>query len=295
MITASPHPLLDVPSLCVRICALEGTADIVAMLARVMRAEPRGSAGGIGVFVHASAAPPPVDGLFDDEGPPASWKAYCVRDRVVVRESPSRRTYLCGVPGYPDRYPTAQVQWHLASFIAGGLLTLLSDRLLLLHAALIANGDAGHVLAGPSGAGKSTAAARVPPPWRGVADDMLAVVATEDGYALMPLPTWSVFDRDPAAVHGVDTGRAYVPAGVWFLEQSAADGTAPLSRTGAVQRLVNSAITLYGHYWSGFAIEDRVRLRGDVFAHATRIVEETPCGVLQATRDGRFWEHLRAG
>ena len=136
---------------------------------------------------------------------------------------------------------------------------------------------------------------RRPPPWRGVADEMLAVVSTEDGYALLPLPICSVFDRDPAATHGVDTGRAYAPAGVWSLEQSAADATVPQSRTGAVQRLVRSALALYGHSWSGFAIEGRVRVRRDLFAQATRIVERTPSRVRQATRDGRFREHLRAG
>ncbi|MEN6517170.1 MAG: hypothetical protein ABFC38_03130 [Methanospirillum sp.] len=227
MTAAGPHTLLDAPPVRVQVSALDETADLVEMLARVMQAGPPGAPGGIDVHLHASSTPPRVDGLFDGEGSPASWRSYCVRDRVLIRESPSRGEYLCGVPGYPVEYPSAQVRWHLASFITGGLLSLLSDRLLLVHGALITDGDAGHVLAGASGAGKSTAAARVPPPWRGVADDMLAAVATEDGYALLPLPTWSAFDADPEAVHAVETDRTFSLAGLWFLEPSPADAAAP--------------------------------------------------------------------
>lgn len=295
MITAGPHTLLDAPPVRLHISALDETADLVGMLARVMRAGQPGASGGTGVYVHASSAPPQVDDLFDDEGPPASWKSYCVRDRVLIRESPSRTIFLCGVPGYPERYPTAQVRWHLASFVVGGLLTLLSDRLLLVHAALVAAGDSGHVLAGPSGSGKSTAAARVPPPWRGVADDMVAAVGAEDGYALLPLPTWSVFDRDPAAAYAVDTGRPYSLAGVWFLEQSATDTVEPLSYTRAVERLSVSALTLYGHYAGRFGPGDTVRLKGHMLMHARHIANLAPCRVLKVSMEGRFWEHLRAG
>lgn len=293
MDAVGPFSLIDVPP--IRISALDETADLVELLARVMRAGPPGAQDGIDVYLHGSSSPPVVDNLFEGESPPASWRSYCVRDRVLIRESPSRRVYLCGVPGYPGKYPSAQVRWHLASFIVGGLLSLLSDRLLLVHAALIADGDAGHVLAGPSGAGKSTAAARVPPPWRGVADDMLAAVATGDGYALVPLPTWSLFDADPDALHAVETDRTFSLAGLWFLEQSEADATAALGRTAAVQRLAENALALYSHYWGGFGLEDRARLKRNVLVHATRIVGQTPGRVLKATRHGRFWEQLRPG
>ncbi|HIH02646.1 MAG TPA: hypothetical protein HA263_01945 [Methanoregulaceae archaeon] len=295
MTAAGPHTLLDAPPVRVQVSALDETADLVEMLARVMQAGPPGAPGGIDMHLHASSTPPRVDGLFDGEGSPASWRSYCVRDRVLIRESPSRGEYLCGVPGYPVKYPSAQVRWHLASFITGGLLSLLSDRLLLVHGALIADGDAGHVLAGASGAGKSTAAARVPAPWRGVADDMLAAVATEDGYALLPLPTWSAFDADPEAVHAVETDRTFSLAGLWFLEPSPADAAAPLGPTAAVQRLAENALTLYSHYWGGFCLEDRVRLKRNVLVHATRIAGQSPCRVLRAARHGRFWEYLRAG
>lgn len=294
MHTASSCTLLDAPPVRVRVSAFDETSELVEMLGRVMHATPPNSPGDIGMYVHSSATPPQADGLFDREGDPGSWRTYWILDRVLVRESPSRRTYLCGVPGYPGRYPTAQVRWHLASFIAGGVMALLSDRLLLVHGALIADGDAGHVLAGPSGAGKTTAAARVPPPWRGVADDMLAAIATEDGYALLPLPTWSVFDDDPDAHYSVETGRTFSLAGLWFLEPSPADAVASLSSTGAVQRLVNNALVLYSHYWSGFGPEDRARIKGNVLKHATRIVNQAPRGILKASRHGRFWEHLRA-
>ncbi|MEN6343337.1 MAG: hypothetical protein ABFC89_12365 [Methanospirillum sp.] len=292
MTEARSHTLLDAPPVRVRISSSDETAELVAMLARVMRAPPSDAPGGIEVCVHASSAPPEV-ALAKGEGPPSSWRSYRVRDRVVVRESPSRTTYLCGVPGYPGEYPLLQTRWHLASFIAGGVLTLLSDRLLLVHGALIADGDAGYLLAGPSGAGKSTAAARVPPPWRGVADDLLAAVAMEDGYVLLPLPTWSTFDADPDAAHTVETDRTFSLARLWFLEKAAVDRSGPLEPTAAVQRLVDNALAIYGHYWSGLGTEDLVRLRLDIYAHAKRIVGRTPCGVLKASKHGRFWDHLR--
>jgi SynChlorMet cassette protein ScmC len=295
MTTTGPHALLDAPPLRVRISALDETADLVEMLARVMLAGPPEAACDIGVYVHASPDPPDLDDLVDMESPPESWRSYCVRDRVLIRESKSRHVYLCGVPGYPSTYPWVQVRWHLASFIVGGVLTLLPDRLLLIHGALLANGNAGHVLAGPSGSGKSTAAARVPPPWEAMADNMLAAVATGDSYALLPLPTWSVLDADPDAPCAVETGRTVSLAGLWFLEQSSADATAPLGRVAAIQRLAGNTLPLYAHYWSGFGFEDRVRLKASVLKHAARIVDGIPCGVLKAARHGRFWEHLRAG
>ena len=292
MAPAGSHTLLDAPPVRVRISSLDETAELVAMLARVMRVSPSDAPGGIDMYVHASSAPPEV-ALASDEGPPSSWRSYRVRDRVVIRESPSRTTYLCGVPDYPREYPLVRTRWHLASFIAGGLLTLLSDRLLLVHGALIADGDAGYLLAGPSGAGKSTAAARVPAPWRGVADDLLAAVATGDGYVLLPLPTWSVLDADPDASCAVETDRTFAFERLWFLEQAAADGIEPLEPTAAVQRLVDNALAIYGHYWSGLGPEDLVRLKLDIYAHAKRIVGRTPCGVLKASRHGRFWDYLR--
>ena len=288
MIAAGPHTVLDAPPVSVRVSALDGeAAGVVDLLSRVMRAGPS-KAGGVEVYVHASRNPPAIGDSLD------SWRSYVVRERVIIRESPSRETYLCGVPGYPDAYPSEQLQWHLASFVMGGVLSLLPDRLLLVHAALVAQGDEGYVLAGESGAGKSTAAARVPPPWRAPADDLLAAVATPGGCALVPLPTWSVFDRDPGADYAVETGRPLSLAGLRFLEQSSRDGAAPLAPTPAVLRLIANVLPVYRHDWSGLSPRDLVRLRGEVFAHARRITAAAPCGVLGVSRTGRFWECLRA-
>lgn len=289
MIAAGPHTVLDAPPVSVRVSALDGeAAGVVDLLSRVMRAGPS-KAGGVEVYVHASRNPPAIGDSLD------SWRSYVVRERVVIRESPSRETYLCGVPGYPDAYPSPQLRWHLASFVACGVLSLLAHRLLLIHAALVTQGDEGYVLAGESGAGKSTAAARLPPPWRAPADDLLAAVMTPGGYALVPLPTWSVFDRDAGGDYAVETGRPFPLAGLRFLEQSGHDGAAPLAPTPAVQRLVENVLPVYGHYWSGLSPRDLVRLRGEVFAHARRITAAASCGVLGVSRTGRFWECLRDG
>ena len=120
------------------------------------------------------------------------------------------------------------------TLVVGGILALLSDRILLIHGALITNGDRGYVLTGPSGAGKSTAASRVPLPWRAPADDLIAAVATPSGYLLYPLPTWSQLDSGPEGFQPPDLNKPYRLSGIYFLEQSAKDAIEDISLTDAI-------------------------------------------------------------
>ncbi len=92
------------------------------------------------------------------------------------------------------------MKWALISMLFNSILAVRSDSIFLIHGALLVNGEAGYVLTGPCGVGKSTAAARVPPPWRAVADDMVAVMRTPAGYVVYPLPTWSQLYYRPRVV-----------------------------------------------------------------------------------------------
>lgn len=56
------------------------------------------------------------------------------------------------------------------SMILGATL-ILSERVTLLHGALVQKGGQASALIGPSGRGKTTAAHRIGPPWRAISDD----------------------------------------------------------------------------------------------------------------------------
>lgn len=293
MITPGTYTLLDAGAERVTIASLDGTTELVEMLAQAMRLARATTPGTRSVYVHAGAEPPHVSQLASDPQMPLSWMTYRVRDRVLIRQSPSGTVFFCGVPEYPGRYSERLVRWHLVSFILGGLLALLSNRLLLIHAALLVGADGrAHLLAGHGGAGKSTAVARAPPPWRAIADDMVAAVPAGNGWSVIPLPTWSVFDRDPDEPHSIETTRAYPLAGLWFIEQSSTDGARALAPTEAVSRLWGNAYELYGLHVDRFNPEDLLRLKSDILRHAIRVVTTTPCRALRVSRDGHFWEYL---
>lgn len=211
-------------------------------------------------------------------------------------ESPGRDLFLCGIlgdtGGYPADFSAMQRKYLLVSTLVNSVLALLSDRLLLLHCALVTSGTEGHVLVGRSGVGKSTAASRVPPPWRAPADDMVAAVRTEGGYVLHPLPTWSQLIIDPDRFRVIDVNERYSLSGIHFLEQSPMDRIDPIMKADAAERLLRFSYHAYKSEILAIDLEWRLRCKLEVLKHATAITDQVPVDTLRLSREGRFWELL---
>lgn len=272
--------------------ALDETEELLEECASFLNLRTSDGNADIKVYLVSTDGDPSTKGLIRERWVPDNrWKTYTIRDWVTIRESPDRTTYICCIPFLSDDR-TALRKWILLSMVFNEILAILSDRILLIHGALLVNGERGYVLTGRGGIGKSTAAARVPPPWQAEADDMIAVMATPEGYVAYPLPTWSQLYEDPARHRGGDMNLHHPLSGIYLLEQSATDEVRGLRAVDAITRLYQNSITLYQRFLLFASGDDRLRCRQDVFMHARRLLDRTPCAVLRLSLDGRFWELL---
>lgn len=270
--------------------ALDETEELLGECARSLNLRESEGNADIRVYLVSTDGDPSTKGLIRERwAPDHRWKTHTIRDWVTIRESPDRTTYLCSIPFRSDDR-TALRKWILLSMVFNEILAILSDRILLVHGALLVKGERGFVLTGHGGIGKSTAAARVPPPWHAEADDMVAVMETPEGYIAYPLPTWSQLYDDPARHRGGDMNRHHPLSGIYLLEQSATDEVGELRAVEALTRLYQNSITLYQRFLIFASEDDRLRCRRDVFMHARRLLDRTPCAVLRLSLDGRFWE-----
>jgi len=164
----------------------------------------------------------------------------------------------------------------------------------LLHASLVAREGRGFALAGRSGAGKSTAAARVPPPWEALCDDVvLAVPGGDGGWRAHPFPTWGRVIVEERGSWEVE--RSVPLAGIFFLEQAPEDGAVPLGAGEALCLLNEVAGQASCLLAEGMGAPEARAMRLTQFENLARLAAEVPCARLRATLDGAFWKHLGGG
>ncbi len=160
----------------------------------------------------------------------------------------------------------------------------------LLHGALIERAGRGVVLAGPGGMGKTTCWRRVPPPWRGLSDDLVLVCPTGAGeYVAHPMPTCGAF-LDGGRGGTWDAQHSILLSGVFFLNQAGVDDATPISGSETALLLTERSIETYRlglrKAPTDVAREWRVRILDNVSAAARTV----PAWDLKFSRGGRFWE-----
>ncbi|QSZ66690.1 SynChlorMet cassette protein ScmC [Methanofollis aquaemaris] len=202
-------------------------------------------------------------------------------------------------PGHIIQIPPGQEENPSVDFFRmreaiGFLCTeLLSSGALPLHAALLSRENHGIVIAAPGGTGKSTCAARAPPPWRALGDDMTLVVRDMNGaYHAHPLPTWSDITVRGYTEWSWDLRKSQPLRGVYFLEQADQDGMVPVGQGEATAGITASAIQIIQLYLWHIDTPIARRFRADIFANASNLVCKVPAFRLSATRHGRFWEEI---
>jgi len=147
-------------------------------------------------------------------------------------------------------------------------------------------------LAGPSGVGKSTAARRLPPPWRALADDATLVVRDATGvYWAHPWPTWSRF-FGPEAGDGSDTWdvqRAAPLRAIVVLEQGPVDRIEPLGPGHAVALLSELAQQTSTYLVQGMSHAELAAFHRQRFDNLCALVRAVPAYLLHMSPDGAFW------
>jgi SynChlorMet cassette protein ScmC len=156
-------------------------------------------------------------------------------------------------------------------------------------------GGEGILLAGRSGVGKSTASARLPPPWRALADDVTLVVRDGSGaYWAHPWPTWSRFFGEEAG-DGSDTWdiqRAVELRAVFVLEQGEEVRAEPLGPGHAICLLAELAQQTSTHLLRGWPIEEIAAFNLQRFENLCALAEAVPVYLLHVSLDGAFWEAI---
>jgi SynChlorMet cassette protein ScmC len=280
----------------VRISFRGRTAGLVAELSDALSLEPSRGASGIQIIVYSIEDPSDeVGSILQGGAEDCTWRSYNIRNRIEITERSDRNLFLCGINRYPSDYPTTQLKRQLIWYIVNSVFALLSDRLLLIHGALIVKGKSVHVMTGPSGAGKSTIASRVPPPWIAPADDLIAAVKIKDKYALHPLPTWSQLVFNPELYRRTNVNESYPLGAIHFLEQSLGDGSDPITQSDAAERLLRNSYSVYRVMFADLSSEDRLRCKLEILRHASAITRQASVDILKVSLDGKFWELLSPG
>lgn len=170
---------------------------------------------------------------------------------------------------------------------------LLPSGALPLHAAFLSRKNDGVVIAAPGGTGKSTCAARAPPPWEGLGDDMAVIVRDTNGaYHAHPLPTWSDLTMRGHTEKTWDLRGNRPIRAVYFLEQADHDAAVPVGQGEAAVEITASAIQIIQLYLRHLDTPAARRFRADIFANASTLACRVPAFRLSATRHGRFWEEI---
>ena len=164
---------------------------------------------------------------------------------------------------------------------------------LLIHGALVEKDGYGIILAGPGGVGKSTACCRIPSPWHALSDDAALVVDDgHGGYLAHPWPTWSrFFDNGPGGTW--DVGKAVPLKALFFLHQSADEGTEPLHMTQSTAWVVESTHQVMGpHMRLQQDLSDAKEIYSLEIRAAERLVRSVPVLLLHISLTGTFWEEI---
>jgi len=153
----------------------------------------------------------------------------------------------------------------------------------------------GVLLAGRSGVGKSTAARRLPPPWRALADEATLIVKDKKGmYWAHPWLTWSRF-FGPGKGDGGDVWevqRAVPLRAIFILEQGAADRVEPLGAGHAVALLAELARQTAAHFLHGLPPDEMAAFNRRRFENLCALARSVPAYVLDVSLTGAFWEKI---
>jgi SynChlorMet cassette protein ScmC len=170
---------------------------------------------------------------------------------------------------------------------------LLDAGAIFLHAALLEFNSGGVMIAGPGDSGKSTCARRIEPPWRAHGDDLGLVFPDRSGsYFALPCPTWSdyYFDRDDPPLWDI---HARLPLeAILFLKQSEQDEVVPIGRAQAATGIFYSSMQIVEPFLKFFSPAETSRIRSQIFSNSCHIAEQVPSFILNATKNGRFWEKI---
>jgi SynChlorMet cassette protein ScmC len=150
-------------------------------------------------------------------------------------------------------------------------------------------GGKGVLLAGRSGVGKSTASARLPLPWRALADDVTLVVRDGSGtYWAHPWPTWSRFFGEEAGdgSDAWDVQRAVELQAIFVLEQGEEASAEPLGPGHAVCLLAELAQQTSTHLLRGWPIEEIAAFNLQRFENLCALAQAVPAYLLRVSLVG---------
>ncbi len=155
--------------------------------------------------------------------------------------------------------------------------------------------EEGVLLAGRSGVGKSTAARRLPPPWRALADEATLIVKDEKGlYWAHPWLTWSRFFGAEKG-DGRDTWdvqRAVPLRAIFILEQGEENHVEPLGSGHAVALLAELARQTATHFLHGLPLDEIAGFNRRRFENLSALVRSVPAYLLHVSLTGAFWEEI---
>ena len=223
----------------------------------------------------------------------AAWTVLSVHPWLQVWHDGGRDYHF--VLSFPYSEPSGGPSSHIGylSMIVGATFLLLSERVTLLHGALLTRDGLASVLIGTGGAGKTTAARRVGPPWQAVCDDMVAVVRGQDGtYRAHGLPTWSAWlepNEDRALGRYVDSNKGYPLRAIYRIEQSPDDAVLAVPLSEGVDGVVQSSVEIYSRFWQRFPFEEKLRRKRELLVGAKEILHSVDHAVLRISREGEFW------
>jgi len=161
-----------------------------------------------------------------------------------------------------------------------------------LHAALVARGGFGVVLAASGGTGKSTCARRIPSPWRPLCDDTVLLVPDGGrGFRAHPFPTWSdyLWKRSEGTWNLAES----VPLkAIFLLKQAEEDKASAIGQGEAAIYLSRSANDIVIPFARRLIPEENRTLERRVFDNACRLAKALPAFILEFSREGEFWREI---
>ena len=173
---------------------------------------------------------------------------------------------------------------------------LLNAGCLPVHAACANLSGKGIIIAAPGNTGKSTCSRRLPTPWKSLCDDETLIMKHEKGFYLHPFPTWSdYFEQRTPSVFPVE--KSTPCSALFFLEQGTQDQVTLLPKSEATVRLCEAAKQMCNGRLRSHKKEDTEYTKMmymQIFNTACVITKDIPAYQLQATKNGRFWEHIES-
>jgi len=168
----------------------------------------------------------------------------------------------------------AAVKGPLATYPFNGVLSvvlpLLCDDILVLHGALLVDGERGFVCSGRSGSGKSTLTRLVPDHAR--SDDLVAVRRTQNGFVVHALPFWQARQAVAVLEH------------VFLVDHGEGHRRTRLAMGGAFRRLCGQLL------WPTTA-----EAASGVLERLAELVERVPVSELRFALDPGVWSVIAAG